>query len=65
MAKSQQNSTITLLGLKNCKAEEVVSGDDRVTVKIIINGGREKCPCCGSTRLYGHGMYEPRQVLHT
>jgi len=44
MAKSQQNSTITLLGLKNCKAEEVVSGDDRVTVKIIINGVARNVP---------------------
>ena len=65
MAKSQENNTITLLGLKNCKAEEVVSGDDGVTVKIIINGGREKCPYCGSTKLYRHGMCAPRHVLHT
>jgi transposase len=65
MAKSQQNSTITLLGLKDCKAEEVVRDDDRVTVKIMINGGREKCPYCGSAKLYGHGMCDPRHVLHT
>ncbi|MBW1933900.1 MAG: transposase family protein, partial [Deltaproteobacteria bacterium] len=24
-----------------------------------------KCPYCGSENLYKHGMYEPRQVLHT
>ena len=30
MAKGQENSTTTLLGLKDCKAGEVVGGDDRV-----------------------------------
>jgi len=65
MAKSQENNTITLLGLKDCKAGEVVRGDDRIVVKITVNEGREKCPYCGSENLYGHGMYEPRQVLHT
>ena len=29
MAKRQENSTITLLGLKDCKAGEVVRGADR------------------------------------
>lgn len=65
MAKSQQNSTTTLLGLKDCEAEEVVRGDDRITVKIMINRGWEKCPYCGSAKLYGHGMCDPRHVLHT
>ena len=65
MAKSQQNSTTMLLGLKDCKAGEVVGSDDRIVVKIIVNGGREKCPYCGSAKLYGHGMCDPRHVLHT
>jgi len=64
MAKSQQNSTITLLKLKYCKAEEVVR-DARVTVKIMISRGRKKCPYRGSAKLYGHGMCDPRHVLHT
>ena len=64
MAKSQENSTTTLLGLKDCKAGEVVGSDDRIVVKIIVNGGREKCPYCGSAKLYGHGMCDPRRVLH-
>jgi len=34
-------------------------------VKITVNGGWEKCPYSGSENLYGHGMYEPRQILHT
>lgn len=65
MAKSQKNDTTMLLALKDCKVEGVVRGDDRVTVKIIINGGREICPHCGSSILYGHGMCDPRHVLHT
>ncbi len=65
MAKSQQNSTTTLLGLKDCKAGEVVGSGDRIVVKITVNGGRDKCPYCGSAKLYGHGMCDPRHVLHT
>lgn len=65
MAKSQQNSTTTLLGLKDCKAGEVVGSDDRIVVKITVNGGRDKCAYCGSAKLYGHGMCDPRHVLHT
>lgn len=65
MAKSEENNTTTLLGLKDCKVEEVVRGDDRVIVKIMINRGREKCPYCGSAKLYGHGTCDPRHVLHT
>jgi len=30
MAKRQENNTTTLLGLKDCKAKEMVGGDDRV-----------------------------------
>ncbi len=33
MAKSQDNSTTMLLGLKDCKAGEVVRGGDRIVVK--------------------------------
>ena len=65
MAKSQKNNTTMLLGLKGCKAEEVVRVADRVKVKIIINGGREICPHCGLTKLYGHGTCDPRDMLHT
>ena len=65
MARSQANSITTLLGLKDCKVGEVVGSDERIVVKITPNGGREKCPYCGSAKLYGHGMCDPRHVLHT
>jgi len=64
MAKSQDNGTIILLGLKDYKVGEVWGGEDRVTVEIEVNG-EQKCPHCGSGRLYSHGECEPRQVLHT
>ena len=64
MVKRQENSTTTLLGIKACKAGEVVRGDDRVVVKITINGGGKTCPHCGA-RLYGHGTCDPRHILHT
>ena len=65
MAKSQENSTTMLLGLKDCQAGEVMRGDGMMTVKVKTNGGREKCPHCGSAELYGHGMCDPRHLLHT
>jgi len=65
MAKSRENSTTTLLGLKGCKAGEVVRGDDRVIVRISVNGWLGRCPYCGSTKLYGHGICDSRYVLHT
>lgn len=59
MAKSQENGTTILLDLKDCSVEEVTGDGDRVIVRVTINGGRERCPYCGSTRLYGHGMCDP------
>lgn len=65
IAKSQQNSTTMLLGLKDCKAGETVRGDDKIVVKVTVNGGREKCPHCGSAKLYGHGTSDPRPTYFT
>jgi len=62
--KSQENGTTILLGLKDYRVGEVVGGEDRVVVKIGVKGG-EKCPHCGSGKVYGHGMCQPREVLHT
>ena len=63
-AKSQKDSTTTLLGLKDCKAEEVGRVDARVTAKTMINGGREKRPYCGPAKLCGHDMCDPHRALH-
>jgi transposase len=64
MAKSQDNGTTMLLGLKDYKVGEVWGEEDRVIVKTEVKG-REKCPHCSSGRVYGHGMCKPREVLHT
>jgi len=63
MAKGQDNGTTTLLGLKDYKVGEVWGEEGKVTVKVDMKG-REKCPHCGSGRLYPHGECKPREVLH-
>jgi len=64
MARGQDNGTTILLGLKDYKVGEVWGGEEKVTVKTEVKG-REKCPHCGSGRLYPHGQSKPREVLHT
>ena len=64
MARGQDNGTTILLGLKDYKVGEVRGEEEKVTVKIEVKG-REKCPHCGSGRLYPHGESKPREVLHT
>ena len=65
MAKSQENGTTILLGLKDYKVGEVWGGEERVVVKTAVKGKQNKCPYCGSTRLYRHGACKPREVLHS
>jgi transposase len=50
--------------LENYRLGEVRREEDRVTVKAEVKG-KEKCPYCGSGRLYRHGESKPRKVLHT
>ena len=64
MAKSQDNGTTILLGLKDYKVGQVWGGEEKVIVKTEVKG-RIKCPHCGSGKLYGHGMCKPREMLHT
>ncbi|MCL0073113.1 transposase family protein [Dehalococcoidia bacterium] len=64
MAKSQDNGTTILLGLKDYKVGEVWGGEEKVVVKVEIKG-RIKCSYCGSGKLYRHGMCQPRKILHT
>ncbi len=70
MANSPENGTTILLGLKGYEVGEVWGGEDRVRVRVIVIvktevKGREKCPHCGSGKVYGHGMCKLREVLHT
>ena len=64
MAKGQDNGTTILLGLEDYKVGQVWEGENKVTVRTGIKG-RQKCPHCGSARLYSHGECKPREVLHT
>jgi len=64
MAKSQEDGSTILLGLKDYRVEEVVECEDKVRVRVEVKGKEKGCPNCGSAGLYGHGMCEPRQVLH-
>lgn len=64
MPNRQDNSITILLGLEDYRVGEVWGGENRVTVEVEIKG-KEKCPRCGSSQLYSHGMSQPRQVLHT
>jgi transposase len=64
MAKSQEDGTTILLGLKDYKVGEVWGGEEKVVVKTEVKEG-EKCPHCGSGKVYGHGVCKPREVLHT
>jgi transposase len=64
MANGQDNGTTILLGLEGYKVGVVWEGEDRVMVRTDVKG-KEKCPHCGSARLYSHGECKPREVLHT
>jgi len=64
MAKGQDNAATILLGLKNYTVGEAWEREDKVIVRTEIKG-KQKCPHCGSGKLYGHGMCKPREVLHT
>lgn len=44
----------TLLGIKDGQVGEVVSSNNGVVVKIIINAGQDKCPHCGSAAWARH-----------
>ncbi len=64
MAKSQENGTTILLGLKEYNVGDVWGGEERVVVNTEVKEG-DKYPHCGSDKVYGHGMCKPREVLHT
>ena len=65
MAKSQENGSKILLGLKDCEVEEVRQDKERVIVKVMLKLKEMNCPHCGSLKLYRHGRCKPRQVLHS
>ena len=64
MAKGQDNGITILLGLEDYKVGQVWEGENKVIVRTGIRG-KQKCPHCGSAKLYSHGECKPREVLHT
>jgi hypothetical protein len=63
MFRGQDNGTTILLGFKGYRVAEVVEREEKIVVKTEVKG-RIRCPYCGSGKLYGHGMCEPREILH-
>jgi transposase len=63
MCRGQDDGTTILLGLKEYSVGEVVEREERIVVKTGVKR-RIKCPHCGSVKLYGHGMCQPREILH-
>lgn len=65
MAKSQENGTKILLGLKDYKVEEVREREDRIVIKVIVEVKKMICPYCRLVNLYRHGICKPREILHS
>lgn len=64
MAKSQENGSRILLGLKDCEVEEVKEDKEGIVVKVALKASEVTCPHCGSLNLHRHGKCKPRKVLH-
>ena len=64
MAKSRENGTTILLGLKGYEAGKVTKEGKGIVVEVQTDLKKPVCPCCNSTRLYRHGRAKKRKVLH-
>jgi transposase len=65
MAKSQEDSTTILLGLKGYQVGRVKEDSQWVIIEVRTIGKEVNCPYCGRKRLYRHGACPPRRVLHS
>jgi transposase len=65
MAKSQENGTTILLGLKGHRVGGMRENGEGIVVEVRVREGDDSCPYCGSARLYKHGSCLPRKVLHS
>ena len=63
MAKSQENGTTILLGLKGYEVGRVTQEQAGV-VEVRTDLKKPACPHCGSANLYRHGKARKRSVLH-
>jgi len=64
MAKSRENGTTILLGLKGYEVGKVTKEGKGIVVEVQTDLKKPVCPCCNSTRLYRHGRAKKRKVLH-
>jgi len=64
MAKSQENGTTILLGLKGYEVGRVTQEQAGVVVEVRTDLKKPTCPHCGSANLYRHGKARKRSVLH-
>lgn len=55
MAKSQENGTTILLGLKGFEVGTVTEREGKIIVEVRVGQGKAVCPHCGSVKLYRHG----------
>jgi len=66
MAKSQENGTTILLGLKGYEVEKVTEEGKGIIAEVRTIGAKKlNCPRCSSTTLYRHGWGKKRRVLHS
>lgn len=65
MAKSQENGTTILLGLKGYEVGTVTEAEGKIVVEVKAEERDPVCPYCSSVKLYRHGSGKRRQVLHS
>ena len=64
MAKSQENGTTILLGLKGYEVGMVTENGGEIIVEARSRERKPVCPYCNSVKLYRHGWGKRRRVLH-
>ena len=66
MAKSQENGSTILLGLKGYEVEKVMEEEEGIIAEVkVIGSKRLNCPWCGTARLHRHVSAMKRRVLHS
>jgi len=65
MARSQENGTTILLGLKGCEVGMVTESGGKIIVEARAHERKPVCPYCSSVKLYRHGLGKRRRVLHS
>ena len=64
MARSQDNGSTILLGLKGYELGDVIEEEKGIVVDVRIESRKPACPNCSSVELYRHGRARKRRILH-